>query len=180
MARARLSGRERNLAVITITVIGAVLGYLFVVEPLVSQLQQIHGQFLTASSRLEKQRRLLDQRDRLKREFRALSSQMAMAASGKGEMASFLQDLERIGVQAQLVVKGLKPKPDRREGAFRKFIVDVSTEGQVDQVARFLYELQRFPYLVRVERMQLAVERGPSNRLEARWTLSTLRLASSR
>ncbi len=176
----RLSLRERGLSLATIVVIGCALGYVWVVEPLWTRLDQLHQSMAAETMRLQKYRRLLTERDRIQKQFVRMASQSTMKGSEEEVMTDFLSQVERMAEEASLTLKGLRPRPVGSLGRYRIFVVDVSTEGSIGPITRFLHELQVSPHLVKVDRMQLAVKSGTiPGLLEAQLTLSTLRLPAA-
>lgn len=174
----RLSPRERGFVVLTSTVVGLALGYQFLLEPFVSRFNELRNTLQTQTLQLEKNRRLIAEREKTQKRLAMVVSGLKMKGSEEEEIADFLSRVEQMAGQAALPLKGLRPRPATSLGPYRVFAVEVSAEGQMEQVTRFLEELQKSAQIVRVDRMQLAVKGGSSDLLEASLTLSILRLPS--
>lgn len=177
----RLSLRERGLFFLTSGIIAAALLVSLVLDPLASRWKKTAEALSSQTLRFEKYRRLLSQRERIEKRFSQVAAQVKMQGSQEEEMASFLSFLEQIAGKAGLPLKELRPRPVTSQGDFRVFLVEVSAEGKMDQMTRFLYELQTATSAIRVNRMQLAVKGGSlgeTDAVEARLTLSTLHMPS--
>ena len=176
----RLSVRERGLLFLTAGVIGSALGIRFVLDPLITRWKQTGRSLSSLALRLEKDRRLLTQRERIQERFSQATAQVKMEGSEEEVMASFLSLLEQIAGRASLPLKELRPRPVTSQRDFHLFLAEVSAEGKMDQMTRFLYELQSSGSPLKVERLQLAVKGGSSEEaapLEIRLTVSTLRIS---
>lgn len=174
----RLSPRERGLVILTSTVIGLALGYQLLLEPFLSRFNELRSTIGTQTLRLEKDHRLIAEREATQKSLAAVVSGLKMTGSEEEEIADFLSRVEQMAGQAALPLKGLRPRPATSLGPYRLFAVEVSAEGRMEQVTRFLQELQDSAQIVKVDRMQLAVKGGSSDLLEANLTLSILRLPS--
>lgn len=75
------------------------------------------------------------------------------------EMASFLQDLNRIAETSGLSIRLVEPRPEEPDEHFVKLPVALRVTGRYHQLARFFYNVSRLERAISMENIQLGAPR---------------------
>lgn len=161
---AALQPRERRLLILGAIVAGGILGYLYLVEPLMARQERV-GTLITAREELlARQRRLVARRDRYAQDQEALQAELAqrrarLLPSDKPPLAaSELQKLVKSTAQDSGVeVRSERILPTTERGGYVEVPVEVTLSGPIRAIVSFLYRLEAVPAQVSVQDLRLRV-----------------------
>ena len=161
---ARLQRREQRLLAIAGLVAAAVLGYSYVIEPLAEHRERVQTQIKDRETRLQRQQRLVERRERYAQELEALRAEVArrrarLLPSDKAPLAaSELQNLMKTTAQETGVeVRSERVLPTNDRGGYTEVPVEVTLSGPIRAIASFLHRLEAAPALVVVQDVKLRV-----------------------
>lgn len=156
--------RERTLAILVgIVVIGG-LGYQFVNWAVVQPIATAQKNLKTASERRDLLAAKVQARSRTEKEWTSKAS-LTLALSGKDAGHRFSRDLEQMLDHAGLSEgRSIAVLAEQRPASgFIEQPVNITVKGTVDELARFLDELYRRPYPVRIRSLTVNPEEQSSN-----------------
>lgn len=78
----------------------------------------------------------------------------------EAEMASFLQDLNRLAETSGLSIRLVEPRPEEPDVHFVKLPVALRVTGRYHQLARFFYNVSRLERAISMENIQLGEPRS--------------------
>lgn len=167
--------REKFLLLIALIVIFFLLCYNFLIEPLLKKVELINQEVGTNELKLKKIKRLLQQKD----EIAGLYEQYAKDIKIKGfsdeeEVANFLSYVESLVRQSSVYINDVKPKPVKNLGSYKRFVFDLEIEGTVENLTKFIYELEKSSEAIRIERLQISVKTGKEDVLRTDLTIAKL------
>ena len=171
-----MSTRERSIATITGIIIGSLVLYQFVIEPKLTQIEQLDGEVSLATTDMERA-------DSLFNSSRSATKQMAkIAGSGlrrnDAEAESELLNSTRQWAQeAGLSGWGIKREATVKERDFNKITFRAQGSGGMGQIGRFLYRLQTANIPVRIVDMTINSRRDGTDDLAIVLGVSTIYLA---
>ena len=149
------SSRERTLAVVALTVMGA-CGFVSAVGwPLWNQLTQLTQQTAVAQKRIIRLRELVRRRPGIEQLYQSYAALRGGADSADRMGRTFLDELEQLAHAANLQLN-LKPKPLTREGDVSLIAVEVEVDASQEALLAFLDRILALPRLIRLERVRLA------------------------
>jgi Tfp pilus assembly protein PilO len=160
----RLQPRERRLLILGAIAAAAILGYLYVIDPLLSRHEEV--QTLTASREalLARQERLVARRDRLGQERQALQAEIAQRRARllPGDRpplaASELQKLVKTTAQdAGVEVRSERVLPVVDRGGYNEVPIEVTLAGPIRGLVTFLQRLEAVPVQVSIQDLKLRV-----------------------
>jgi len=164
--RLLISGREKTLFILVVFVIAVSLSYAFVIEPLYKKYQDLNQEMEFKEVRLKRNNKLIREHDAINAEFNKYSEQLKIKGSDEEEMASVLSEIEKIGQSAQVYLSDVKPQPIKDRDFYRLLGVEVKFQASMETLSKFIYNLQKSPFLLRVKRLQVNSKGQSSNLLE--------------
>lgn len=141
------------IVVFVVALIGAIY-YFALHAPLTEDLDGARGQHATLETQMQ-------QAQARQQEYIALREQLA-AREGldranlrvlpeQAEIASFLQDLNRLAETSGLAMRLVEPRPEEPEAHFIRVPVSLHVSGRYHQLARFVYSVSRLERAISLE-----------------------------
>ena len=159
----KLSDRERSLARLVAIVLAALIVYHgFFKNPcqellrLGRQVKDIHHELIEMESALLRQEQVQAEYDRFEK---------AILATGTDaeELAFVLKELEVLARPIRMDIKSIKPLAPQAIGPYKKFLVQMETEGRVTAIMEFLHAVRASPKVLNIEKLRLrALRKGPN------------------
>ena len=166
MQKFLISKREKVLFTLVVLVIVVSLSYAFVVEPLYKKYQDLNQEIELKDVRLKRNNKLIKEHDAINAEFNKYSEQLKIKGSDEEEMASVLSEIEKIGQSAQVYLSDVKPQPIKDRNFYRLLGVEIKFQASMETLTKFIYDLQKSPFLLRVKRLQVNSKGQGSSLLE--------------
>jgi Tfp pilus assembly protein PilO len=163
--------RKRILMIAAIISVGAVAGDRVVLSPLLNLWKARTERVAELEKSLGKGRVLAEREETMKERWqemkeRSLPVDMSLAED------QVLKSVGRWARDSRLSVTSLKPRWLRDEDDFRKLEFRAAAEGNMESIARFVYELERDPLPLKIEDIEIAArdERGDRLSLGVRFS----------
>ncbi len=163
--------RRRVLMVAAIVAVGAVAGDRVILTPLLDFWKARTERVADLEKSLGKGRVLAEREETMKDRWqemkeRSLPVDMSLAED------QVLKSVGRWARDSRLGVTSLKPRWLRDEDDFRKIEFRAAAEGNIESIARFVYELERDPLPLKIEDIEIAArdERGGRLSLSVRFS----------
>lgn len=161
---AQLQRRERRLLIVAGVVVVLVMGYWYVVEPLMERHQRVEVLLESREAQLWRQERLVARRERYAQDERALREEIErrrarLLAGDKPPLAaSELQNLVKTTAQETGVeVRSERVLPTTERGGYAEVPVEVTLSGPIRSIVSFLHRLEAAPVLVTMQDVKLRV-----------------------
>jgi Tfp pilus assembly protein PilO len=170
-----LSKRERMIVLVTLLVVGALVGDRLVVAPVANGLGELRTERQKSLAQVAKAKNLLLQKEQIEKK-KALSAGLRSDAEAESSVA---KALDKWAGDAGLTLSSVKP--DRMAGGdkgLKEILFVIAGKGSLDSVAWFLYQVETSELPIKVKHMQLGStsEAGDNMSLELR--ISALYLAA--
>lgn len=160
----RLQPRERRLLIIGGIAAAAILGYLYVVEPLLARHERVQALTASREALLVRQERLVARRDRLGQERQDLQAEIArrrgrLLPGDKPPLAaSELQKLVKaIAQDAGVEVRSERILPVVDRGGYSEVPIEVTLAGPIRGIVTFLQRLEAVPVQASIHDLKLRV-----------------------
>ena len=160
----KLQPRERRLLIIGVIAAAGILGYLYVVEPLLAHHEAVTTQIASHEALLARQQRLVARRDRYAEERDTLQAEIAqrrgrLLPGDKPPLAaSELQKLVKSTAQdAGIEVRSERILPVTERGGYIEVPVEVTLAGPIRGIVTFLQRLETVPVQVSIQDLKLRV-----------------------
>jgi Tfp pilus assembly protein PilO len=166
MFKYNLSKRERSVLVITIGIAVLAVAYAFVIEPILGKSNMLNEQIRSKKSYILKNRVLLSKFKSLEEEYKRYPSLTVSAESEEKEVAKALSSIENISHSSSCPIADVKPRASKNIGSYKEILFEVATESGIDELSRFLYEIETSKDMLRVKHFTIASKSGSSNTLK--------------
>jgi len=174
--KSSISKRERTFFAITVLIIAISILYGFVVEPIYKEYENLNQEISSKRLQLTKNLKLLKEKDIVAEEFKQYGQQLKTVGSDEEEMASVLSAIENIGKTSGVYLNDVKPQKVKDTDFYKIMLVEVKFQATSQTLAKFIYELQNSPLLLKVSRLQVNYKGGDSSSLEGTIQVSKVSL----
>lgn len=161
-----LSQREKRLFYLTISLLAILFIYRFVIKPVVVNWKDLDEKISVSGLKLEKSQKMLNLKSRIQRDYERYASSVRMTGSEEEEMAKFLTEIESLARSSSVHISGIKPLPIKKVDFYKKYIVELEAEGDINQVSRFIYDIQNSPQLLKIDKFSLSTKGAGTNLLK--------------
>jgi hypothetical protein len=163
-----ITSRERLLGVATIAVALLALTYNFIVEPLIKQWNTLGEEIRKKKLLLTKHNRILRDKEIIEKLYSEYMKYFhAEKLTPEEESAIALSNIEKLARDANVHITNIKPLTTKSFGNYNKFTFRVTTESQISELAKFIYNLQSSDQLLKIERMVLRAKEHQPNTIKA-------------
>jgi hypothetical protein len=159
-----LSKRELVFVYLTIAVIGLSLCIRFFIMPLSSRNSQLNQEIALSTAKLKKYLTLIRNKPVLEEKLShfAAPSNDAMPLKTDSVLHS-LTEIEQCALNAAIRIIDIRPQSPRAEKLYKETLVELKTEGQLENYLKFIYSLENSLSLLRVKRLQLNARSSSQN-----------------
>ncbi len=163
--------RERILVITAVACLVAWAADQLLIEPLWKTWNTRQQRLQEVSASLVKGGALVARKDSLDARWREMRARSLPADVPSAEQAVF-QAVSRWAGDSRLGLSSLKPRWSDEDNGRRQLELSAAAQGDLEQIARFIYELERDPLAFRVEDMDITARdnRGEILSLTLRFT----------
>ncbi len=141
----RLSRREIRILSALLVAAGLLALDRYVVSSLILDWHRMNRSIEEKRTEFNRDRRLLSESDRIKREFASLDVRLdASDGDRPGEMSDLLREIERLGRRSGLKISDINPQSVQGR-TVKNQTVSISVESSWEALMRFLFEVERSP-----------------------------------
>jgi len=154
----RLSKREKIFLLITIIVVSSVFGYALILEPLARNWSRLNRQVVQRSRRLNQNLLILKKERKIKNEFAKYAEYAKSLGTDEEIIAYLLKTIEQKASLTSTYITNIRPRDVKDKGFYREFIFELISESGLDDLMKFIYELQNSSELLTVKRLTLTLK----------------------
>jgi len=170
-----LSKRERNIAATTVLLIGAAFVYNFIIEPVAGQWASLNSQIESKADALKRDIRMLSNRKAIEEEYAKFSKYVKPGKSEEEATAETLSYLENLSRSDSCLIVNMKPISTKDFGAYKELLIDMSSEGAVNQFTKFLYDVENSKNMIlKVRQFVLTPKAGQEGTLKGSFLISKI------
>ncbi len=162
----KFSKREQSVFVLTVSVIFIILIYIFMIKPAREKWDALQSEVKSADARLLKDIKLLADKDLLEKEYQRYKEYIQKDGPHDQDLSPVLKEIEDNAVACGVKITSIKPKGERKLKNYNKFNVEVICEGRINQLVKFIYDLEGSKKLLKVERLVLTLKGSQSDLLK--------------
>lgn len=151
----RLSDRERKIFAICILVIIGSLIHVLGLEPLILKYQHQKVEVLRKEKEFLKLSRVFLNREGIESEYKRFKEKIGSEISDEEAVSKFLKEIENLTRKARLQIISMKPSSVKERDLYKESLIEMETEGNISNLARFLYELEKVDKFLKVKRLQV-------------------------
>ena len=159
----RLSKREKLVLYAVIAVISCAFLDRLVIRPIGSKFRQLNEEILVQRKLLGKNIRNLTQKEMVLKEYKKFETYSKSSGSDEEEMAEFLNEIEKFARKSAVYLVDIKPRPIMSIDFYKKCIVEIESEAEMEALMEFLYQIEASDKLLKVEQLQLVPKKAGSS-----------------
>lgn len=154
----RLSKREKLLLLATGIVISAAFVYVFVIEQLADKWRYLNSQIAEKTLKLNKNIKILRKEEWIREEFKKYAEYTVSIGRDEEIIAALLKTIEQKAGSTSTRITNIRPRPVRDAGFYKEFVFEVISESSLEELTRFIYELQNTKELLKVRKLTLTLK----------------------
>ena len=169
-----LSKRERLILYSTIGLILFSIIFNFLIAPALKRNDDLNKEIALTRLKLKKYMRLMSEKEAINARYAQFSLHAANLTDQKRDTAlSALSELENFAHDAGIRILDIRPQALKTLGAYKENNVELKTEGSMEGLLKFMYDIEHSLSLLEITRLRLALKPG-SSLLEAVFSISSL------
>ena len=168
-----LNKRERYLAVATVAVVSTAFLYAFLVAPIYARWRALNEQIQSRVNMLETDFKILVNQKTSEVEYAKLSKRTKIAKSEEQTVAATLDYIENVSRNDSCLIVNIKPAGVTNEGPYKEILVDVSVEANINQLSKFLYDIENpRDALINIKRFTITTKSTQTDLLKGTFLIS--------
>ena len=169
-----LNKREKIILTITVIVIGFGLLEKNIFSPIRKKMSASMIRQKMVEKKLEKFLSMAVQDGIVKSLYEKYAQSIMQKGSNEEEMGRFLSEIEKLGDKCLISIKNVKPEKIIDENDFNKYLVKLGIESRMNDFADFIYQLESFPRMFRVEEFTISPKNKNSFIMKISLTISEI------
>lgn len=170
-----MSPREKLIVHCTALVLFLFIMDRLVISPISSQIEALNKETQKEEAAIKKNLRILAQKEKIMAESKRFESYMNTTLSQDEEVTAMLKELEDLANKNSVYLIDLKPGDVKTSGGTKKYLINLTLEAELEQLAVFMYGVESSDRLFTVEKYQIEPKSRESS--VARCTMIISRVA---
>ena len=167
--------REKILGIATVCLVAAALAYNFIIEPLGKRWNDSQKEIQEKEALLRRHSRILRSKDTIKKLHSIYTAYIQEEKmSSEEESAQALSSIEKLARSSNTRITNIKPLATKSLENHNKYTFRVSIESRVNELTKFIYDMQSSEQLLKVERMVLRAKERQPDTIKAILTISKI------
>lgn len=163
----QLSRRERIIFYLCIIVIVSAVFYTLVVEKIIISWKKLDLKIARAEKELFKNYRLIRRKEDIYTEYEKYISYMKVKEGIEEKSSSILMEIENLARRNNVTTTDIKPLGAKDVDFYKKYVFEVSAEGDIRALTKFIYDMQASPKILTVEYLSLSAKNSGGGILHA-------------
>ncbi|MCM8780607.1 MAG: type 4a pilus biogenesis protein PilO [Candidatus Omnitrophica bacterium] len=143
-----------------------------VIGPIYSKMSSLDKEIKEKEFQLNKDLRILSQKDKILSESARYATFLAKAKSEEEEVTDFLKEIESIATKSEIYLVDLKPGSVKIEGSSKRYTVSLNCEGEMTTIFDFMYNIESAKKLLVIEKYQISPKTSGSSTAKCSMTIS--------
>jgi Tfp pilus assembly protein PilO len=143
------------------------LFYSFILEPLATRWLSLNNEIRIMQLKLKKSTQTLKRRIEIMDRYENIAAYVGKPrGSDEEEMTVLLSELERLASASSARITDIKPRPPKQLDYYKKYTIEVESEGDMATLTKFIYEIQNSSQLLSIEKVSLTMKSGVGSALK--------------
>jgi Tfp pilus assembly protein PilO len=126
------------------------------INPVLLKINGLNEQIIEMESAVRKSAHIMSQKDRILQESAKYKSFLDNIGTDDEEGTSLLKEIGDIANKSEVYLEDMRPSGIKDMETYRKFMVTLSCEGQMEQIADFILNVESSKNLLTIERYQIS------------------------
>jgi Tfp pilus assembly protein PilO len=171
---AHLSKREKLILYGAIVFISLAFLDRMVISVASSKIKSLDKEIETKESEIKNYLKILAQKNRIEIQRANYSSYLGSEKSENEEVTVFLKEIESLANKAEIYLIDMKPAGIKDQGSSKKFLVNLNCEGEMKQIAVFMYTIETSNKLLTIDKYQISPKSKDSSLAKCSMVISKL------
>ena len=158
MLLAKLSQRERRILYFCLGLMLFAVAYNLLIAPLLNKWLGLNQEIYVNRNRIERNLGILAEREAIQAQYEKFADYIKRSGTNEEEIALLLQRIEAKARECNVHISNIRPQPVQETQFYRKYSVEVQAEVKVEDLAKFIYELENSPFGLRIEKLRLSLK----------------------
>lgn len=169
----KLSRKEKAFLYATGFIVLIMLSDRLLISPIFFKLKSLNEQIKEKEASIMNDIKILSQKDRIKAASESYGSFSAeRPLSEDEEINAFLKEIEGITSKTSVYLVDIKPGNSKRSGNYRKYLINLNCEAQMEQIMNFMHSVEDSTALLSVEKYQISPKSKDSSLLRCSIAIS--------
>jgi len=155
-----LNQREKNILIVCVVVAFGAAVYVMVIEPAATYWKTQNGELEAKIGQFEKDKRILNTYKKFGSEYSRYQDFVVSSSGEEEESRKVLGEIERISKESSCYVSNVKPQMSKKIDRYKEIFFEITTEGNIGQITKFLYSVETSTERLRVKRFTIIPKSG--------------------
>ncbi len=170
-----MSKRERYIALAAISFIAIAILYNFIIDPIAKEWQSLDNEMASKTAALRRDLDILSARKTLETNYSKFAKYIKSDKSEEESVADLLSYLESLSRSDSCLVINIKPIGAKDIGLYKELLIDLSSEGGIQQFTKFLYDVENTKNMIlKVRHFVLTSKSGQEGTLKGSFLISKI------
>lgn len=152
----RFSKREKIVFFTSIVFASLALLDRVIISPILKKMELHNQEIKTTEYVMIKNAKIMQQRERIEAEEKKYAVYAAKAGTDEEEIATLLREIERLASRTSVYLIDLKPAGINEEALVKKFLVNVSCEGEMEELISFMHHIENSHIIMQIGAFNIA------------------------
>ena len=150
-----LSKRERIVFYIALGVISLVILDRLVIYPVLARMRSLDEEIKEERARIKRDLHILAQKERIIEESQKYAPYSIKDLSTEEVTTLLLKEIGNLANETSVYLIDIKPTGIKEEDVYRKYLVNLSCEAQMEQIINFIYSIEDSHSLLKIEKYNI-------------------------
>lgn len=151
----RLKKRERAIFYVAAVIAAFTFIDRLIIAPVVFKVNSLNRQISEQEAGIKQGLRILSQKDKIASENTKLKSYLVSFKSQEEEVTAALKEIEGLANKNSVYVVDMKPGAVKEAEATKKYYINLECEGQMEQLVKFMYDIESSNQLFSVDKYEI-------------------------
>ncbi|MFH1578371.1 MAG: hypothetical protein ABIC18_04810 [Candidatus Omnitrophota bacterium] len=145
-----------------------------IIYPVISKMQLLDEEIKQEQIRIKRDLHILAQEDRIIIESQKYEKYSMSDITAEEAITLTLKEIENLANKAAVYLIDIKPTDIRDEFAYKKYFLNLSCEGQMEQLMDFIYKVESSDNLLKIEKYSISPKSEDSSIAHSSITISKI------
>lgn len=151
-----LTKRESTILWLTVAVVIFAISFNFLSETVLKKNDTLNKEISVTRTKLKKYLWLLAHKESIQNKYKKFTSLTDLTRETKKDtLVTVLSELETMAQGSNIRILDLRPQGQKDLDLYREALVDLRTEGTIEDYLKFIYNIENSLSLLRIKRLQL-------------------------
>ena len=151
-----LSKRERIIFYITVGILSLIILDRLIIYPVLSKMRSLDEGIGQEKTLIKRDLHILSQKERIIQEAEKYAAYSIQDLSTEEVTTLLLKEIGNLANKTSVYLIDIKPTGIKEEDVYRKYLVNLSCEAQMEQIISFMYSIEDSNSLLKIEKYNIS------------------------